>query len=64
MGMLLMGRLGMGKPLRRRLDIELELLLYVLELLRRLSLLGSWFFLRVSRPPWLLRFGLRLGVLL
>lgn len=59
-----MGRLGMGKPLRRRLDIELELLLYVLELLRRLSLLGSWFFLRVGRPPWLLRFGLRLGVLL
>lgn len=64
MGMLLMGRLGMGKPLRRRLDMELELLLYVLELFRRLSLLVSWFFLRVGRPLWLLRFGLRLGVLL
>lgn len=29
MGMLLMGRLGMGKPLRRRPDMEL---LYMLEL--------------------------------
>lgn len=31
MGMLLMGRLGMGNPLRRRPDMELELLLYMLE---------------------------------
>lgn len=59
-----MGRLGTGNPLRRSPAMELELLLYTFEFWSRVSLLGSWLFLRVGGPPWLLRFGLRLGVLL
>lgn len=60
MGILLIGKVGMGKVLRRRLDMEL--VFCMLEVCRRFSLPGSGLLLGLARP--LLKLGVRPGVLL